>query len=283
MWKRATIARSRGDLSGLEEVVRKRLAQPWNESEYISGDKVESAKGGYLLGEKWSPGFEPILFGTVDVQKDHYYLVIRAWAVINGELHTRLIEREKVVSVGQIRDLADKWHLAQNGLDGTRIFLDGNYNTIQVQRIAAENGWMVFRGDKARDFRHDDGLRRIYSPPQYVDIGEGTVGAGGSSHVGQIRFSKGAALNRLSLLRSIKDKNDRAVWTYADDAGSVYERQINAWQKVSKTKPSGEIYYDFVNRDSQNDHFGDCEIQQIVCAAMAGLIGVDQRDEENGD
>ena len=277
-WKEATIARSRGDLSKLENFVRKQLAEAWNESDYISDEVREDARGGYFLGETWETGEdEPLLFLTCDVQKDHYYVVVRAWAIIKGELHSRLIEREKVVSVGQIRDLADKWKLVQNGIRGSRVFMDGNYNTGQVQRIAGENGWMVFRGDKAADFRHKDGLRRIYSDVQYIDIGEGTSSAR-SRYVGQIRFSKNAALNRLSLLRSIKSMDNEHLWTYADDAGSVYERQINAWHKISKTAPDGRRYYDFINRDSNADHYSDCEQQQIVCAAMAGLVGIDSSE-----
>ena len=169
----------------------------------MTDEVQENARGGYLLGQKWETGGEdPLMFCTVDVQKDHYYVIIRAWAVINGVLMSRLIEREKVVSVGQIRDLADKWQLKQGGLRGGGGGGDGNYNTVQVQRIAGENGWMVFRGDKARDFRHSDGLRRIYSDVQYLDTGEGTANAkNGSRYVGQIRFSKSAALSRLSLIR----------------------------------------------------------------------------------
>ncbi|MGB2010561.1 MAG: terminase gpA endonuclease subunit [Akkermansiaceae bacterium] len=278
-WKEATIARSRGDLSKLENFVRKQLAQAWNESEYMSDEIQESARGNYLLGDKWNTGGDdPLLFLTCDVQKDHYYVVVRAWAIVNGVLQSRLIEREKVVSVGQIRDLADKHGLMQNGIRGSRVFMDGNYNTGQVQRIAAENGWMVFRGDKAQDFRHKDGLRRIYSDMQYIDIGEGTSSPR-SRYVGQIRFSKHAALNRLSLIRSIRSTDDKPVWTYADNAGAVYERQINAWHRISKTAPDGKRYYDFVNRDSKDDHYGDCEQQQVVCAAMAGLVGVSSTEE----
>jgi hypothetical protein len=284
-WKEATIARSRGDLSKLENFVRKQLAQSWNESEYMTDEVQESARGGYLLGQEWdADGNDPLMFCTVDVQKDHYYVVIRAWAIINGILQTRLIEREKVVSVGQIRDLADKWKLKQGGIRGSRVFLDGNYNTVQIQRIAGENGWMVFRGDKAADFRHPDGLRRIFSDVQYLDTGQGTENAkNGSRYVGQIRFSKNSALSRLSLIRSIRTTDEKLVWTYADDAGSIYERQINAWHRISKTAPDGRRYYDFINRDSKDDHYGDCEIMSCVCAAMAGLVGVDGGDDDKDD
>lgn len=103
----------------------------------------------------------------------------------------------------------------------------------------------------------------------------------GTQYVSQIRFSKNAALSRLSLIRSIKDDDGNLVWTYASNAGSVYERQINAWQRISKTAPDGRRFYDFINRDSKNDHYGDCEQQQIICAAMAGLVGVDGGSDDS--
>jgi hypothetical protein len=101
--------------------------------------------------------------------------------------------------------------------------------------------------------------------------------------VGQIRFSKNSALSRLSLIRSIRTTDEKLVWTYADDAGSIYERQINAWHRISKTAPDGRRYYDFINRDSKDDHYSDCETQQVVCAAMAGLVGVEESGDDDKD
>jgi len=43
------------------------------------------------------------------------------------------------------------------------------------------------------------------------------------------------------------------------------------------------VYYDFINRDASNDHFGDCEIMNCVCAAMAGLVGVSSIDDTTDD
>jgi len=38
-----------------------------------------------------------------------------------------------------------------------------------------------------------------------------------------------------------------------------------------------------VNRDSKDDHYSDCEQQQVVCAAMAGLVGVSGADDSKDD
>jgi hypothetical protein len=56
----------------------------------------------------------------------------------------------------------------------------------------------------------------------------------------------------------------------------MYERQINAWAKIAKTKKSdGSVYYDWINRDKHNDHFFDCEAMQVVCAAMCKTLGTE--------
>lgn len=284
-WKNALIFRDRGKLSGLENFVRKRLAQKWNEGDYITKDIQFDGEGEYNLLEPWEHPGEGFKFCTVDVQKDHFYFVIREWAILNGVLYTRLIDRRKVVSTGEIKDACDMWKIPQGGLNsdvGCRVFLDGNYNTVQVQRIASKNGWMVFRGRNAKDFRHEDGIRRIYSDMQFIDVGEGTVETG-QKFVGQFWFSEGEARNRLSLIRSIKDHNGDPVWTYPKDAGEVYIRQINAWSKISKEKPDGSIVFDWINRDPNFDHFYDCEKSQLVCAAMAGLVGSSSVEDEKSE
>ena len=281
-WKEATIARNRGDLSKLENFVRKQLAEAWNESDHISSEVKQNSAGGYLLGDEWDAK-DQLIFCTVDVQKDSFYLVVRSWALIDGELHSRLLERAHVASVGQIKDIADKWQLKQNGLEGTRVWLDGNYNTSAVQRLASAHGFCVFRGDKAMDFRHQDGLRRIYGEMQYIDTFQGTSKAKSERYAGQVRFSKHSALNSLFLLRSLRGENGELLWTHADNVGSDYIRQINAWQRISKTAPDGRRFYDFRNTDSKNDHYSDAETMNVVCCAMAGLVGDGKRKDDSKD
>ena len=76
-------------------------------------------------------------------------------------------------------------------------------------------------------------------------------------------------------MRSLKDHRGDPIWTYADNAGQMYERQINAWVKIAKERPDGSVYYDWINRDKNNDHFYDCEAMQMVCAAMCKSLGTE--------
>ena len=275
-FKLAQIDRERGSLDALENFVRKRLAESWDSAQYVSADVQATAAGGYNLKTKWDANNQ-FIFCTIDVQKDHYYYVIRSWAIVDGTLRSRLLDCNKVITTAEIAEACDFWKIPQNALGSggaCRVFLDGNYNTNQVQRIALENNWMVFRGDAAKDYMNSDGFRRIYSDLKPVDAYDGTAISRGA-RVGQFFFSKQSAKNRLSLMRSLTDHKGEPIWTHADDAGAMYERQINAWAKIAKSKPDGSVYYDWINRDKHNDHYFDCEAMQVVCAAMCKTLGTE--------
>ena len=136
---------------------------------------------------------------------------------------------------------------------------------------------MVFRGDAAKDYMNQDGMRRIYSDLKVVDAFDGT-GAAGGNRVGQFYISKQSAKNRLSLIRSLKDNHGNLLWTHADDAGYEYEKQINAWAKITKTKPDWSVFYDWINTN-RDYHYGYCEFYQAVCAAMCKNLAVAVDDE----
>lgn len=275
-FKLSQVDRERGNLDSLENFIRKRLAESWAVADYMSSDVQSNAMGGYELNEVWDAAGQ-FIFCTVDVQKDHYYYLIRSWAIVDGTLRSRLLDCRKVITTAEIREACDKWKIPQHQLGSggaCRVFLDGNYNTNQVHRIALENGWMVFRGDASKDYMNQDGFRRIYSDLKPVDAYDGTAMSRGA-RVGQFFFSKQSAKNRLSLMRSLKDHRGDPIWTYADNAGQMYERQINAWVKIAKERPDGSVYYDWINRDKNNDHFYDCEAMQMVCAAMCKSLGTE--------
>lgn len=79
------------------------------------------------------------------------------------------------------------------------------------------------------------------------------------------------------MLRAVRDP---LAWTHAMDAGEQYVKQINAWVRIAKTKPQdGSTYYAWIQR-GKHDHYHDCEKMQIVCAAMAGIVGHSRAAEE---
>ena len=275
MWYQALAAKQRGSLDDLENFIRKRLCQPWDETKYIAvSNDVESA-GDYELDTPWPDALHYIC--TIDWQKDHWYVVIRAWAR-NAE--SRLIHAAKVTTNDNaIVDLCNKWGIAQGGIDpqggGCQVLVDGNYNTAEVQRVAAKNGWLVLRGENCKPFRHDDGTFKIYGDMQLIDTWQGTdIKTGAVKYCGQFRYSVPETRLRLATLRSMDEP--KQIWTHARDVGDNYINQINSWIQVAKEDPrSGRVYYDFQRARGRADHFYDCERMQLVGAAMAGLIGQD--------
>ena len=277
-FKLANIARKRGNLEPLENFIRKRLAEPWSEADYMSADISHSAAGGYQLGELMDAQ-KSLMFVGVDVQKDHYYFAIRQFAMIDGKLRSRLIDRGKVSTEYEIEEACNRFDIPQNpwGYPGCRVFIDGNYNTAQVQRLAAEMGWIVLRGEPAKDFKAPDGSRQIYNQPQRIDADEGT-GNAGRRFCKQIQFSKQSAKNKLSLLRGLKDNKGLPLWTHSDDAGAQYDAQINAWAKIVKTRPDGSTYHDWINTN-RDDHYYDCEVMVALAESMVDWSEVGRESE----
>ncbi len=264
----AVASKNRGDLAALENFVRKRLAEPWDVSKFITISEDTDSEGDYPSGEVWKDA--DFTFCTVDVQKDHYYYVIRSWSY---GIESRLIEAHKALSDSHIVDMCNKYGLMQNGLEGSRVFVDGNYNTTEVQRIAAKNGWIVFRGQNCKPFRHPDGFRKIYSQPVPIDTWQGTEdGTGKVKYCVQCWYSENEARSRFATLRGMDEP--RRLWTHSNNAGTNYLNQLNSWARIAKTNPKdGSIYYDW-KQTYRNDHFYDCEKMQIVAAAIFDLIGV---------
>ena len=249
-------------LDELENIVRKRFCQPWDETKYIAvSNEVESA-GDYELGDPWPEASH--YFCTVDVQKDHYYMVIRAWAR-NAE--SRLIFAKKVVSDMHIVEECERWGIAQDGIDpagkGCQVFVDGNYNTAEVQRICAKNGWMVLRGNNCKPFRHPDGtaIRCIASHPVH-DTWQGTNdGDGAVKYCIQFWYAENEARCAWQHCAACRAE---ALWTHSNNAGINYLNQLNSWARIAKTNPKdGSVYYDW-KQTARNDHLYDCEKMQLV-------------------
>ena len=267
----AVASKNRGDLEALENFVRKRLAEPWDVSRFIVLSDEEDSEGDYPSSELWKDA--DYTFCTIDVQKDHFYYVIRSWS---KGVESRLIEAHKALSDLHIVEMCEKYGILQNGMDGSGVFVDGNYNTTEVQRIAAKNGWIVLRGQNCKPFRHPDGLRKMYSEAIPVDTWQGTNdGDGKMKYCIQFWYAENEARSRFATLRGMSEP--KRLWTHSNNAGINYLNQLNSWARIAKTNPKdGSVYYDW-KQTARNDHLYDCEKMQLVAAAMAGLVGVSEK------
>ena len=232
-WHKAVVRKNRGDLEAIENFVRKRLAEPWDKAKYISVEADVESEGDYVLGQPWA--LQEHIFCTIDVQKDHYYYVIRAWA---GNAESRLIAAGKALADTTIVDLCEEHGVMQDGMEGSQVFVDGNYNTAEVQRIAAKNGWIVLRGQNCKPIRFDDGTYKIYGKVQLIDTWQGTdIQTGAVKYVAQFPYSENETRLRFASLRGLTEP--ARLWTHAKDVGDNYRNQLNSWKQIREGESEG--------------------------------------------
>jgi hypothetical protein len=188
---------------------------------------------------------------------------------------SRLLFTSKPLSISEINDTLAKYQVIRE-----RVFLDARFEPTKVRRLAVQCGWKVFMGDKQRDYLHEDGIRRIFNTPDFIDAFQGTDDQSRLPYCPQILFSKQAALNRVHLLRTEVCQPDplnaafiEPIWTAAEDAPEWYWRQIDAHYRVKEEDKFGEERWVWMGL--KEDHAGDCEVMNVVAASIAGLTGAE--------
>ena len=113
LYLRAKVAARKGDYTQLQQFYQKRLALPWNE--FHEDFHIETIPGDYLMGEYWENegniGGVPLRFLSVDVQRECFYAVVRAWG-LDGS--SRLMHCEKLHSWDDISTLAERFGVQRN-------------------------------------------------------------------------------------------------------------------------------------------------------------------------
>jgi hypothetical protein len=278
-FEKAHLARQRGDLEELARVVREEFADIWDPARYQNEKRLRPT-GPYRMGEDWldpetgatlealdSQG-RPYRIATIDVQQDHFVLVIRMW----GENATsRLRWAEKITTPSRLADICNEHRVIP-----ARTFLDVRHTPQYVRQLASRYGWRTLQGEPEKDYLHKElGLRRPYSAPRAIDPWLGTAHAGQSTIL-QIQFSKPSALERTHLLRTLETNDGQPLWTAAEDAPEWYFREIDAYHRIPKKTPKGEVYFDYAVHGP--DHAADCEAMNTIAASMARLVGKESID-----
>ena len=267
----ASLARQRGDLEPLKEIVMLDDADIWDESEYHVERKARPL-GGYKMLDDWADEAKDIAgrpwrFAGIDVQHDHFVLTARKWA---RDSQSRQHYAEKIMSAGILKD-----RLEMCGIMPARTFLDCRHDPQRVRQLCALHGWRAVMGEGEKDYPHNLGevtMRRIYSEPKLIDPWIGTQ-SGGRSVIAEFNFSKPSALNRLNLLRTLP-RNDSALhWSMADDAPEWYYREADAFHRSRRLTAKGEPYDEWIAHGP--DHAADGECIGVIAASMADLVGAE--------
>jgi len=269
-WVKANTAKRLGNVDPLKQFIQKRGAQIWSAEDDRPNVNLLAANYSwvdYANGQKIDG--EATRFITVDVQKDHFWVLCRAWTSVGT---SKLILYQKVLGVDEIVDIQQRLGVRDN-----LVFMDSGYESGTVydycSRFSKYNdagwlwnsGWTALKGSKQERFAHfpAQGKRvdRFFSPPAKV------LGASGK-HCRLISWSNLIAKDKLTHLRAAGPD----VWAFPSDIGAAYMKQLVAEAKrdvIDKTTKA--VTQRYVPIYSEN-HAWDCEAMQVVAASVTNIL-----------
>ena len=197
----------------------------------------------------------------------HYWVVIRDYRADGSSM---LVYEGRVGLDADLEVLREKYEV-----EPRFVLVDSGFAATSVYQLCARYGYNALKGEDRDHYLHEDEagdekVRRIYSPIQMIDAFEGDAkGRAGQNFIPLILYSKQGIRDRLEWLRGAGE----IPWEVPEDVSQDYKEHMES-----------EELRDFVDRDGatrqrwsqvrkRNDLFV-CECYQVLCAEMAGLIGV---------
>lgn len=274
LYLRAKIAARKGDSSLLQQFYQKRLALPWKE--FAEDYRLEIASSGYNQGEFWSEegGFNskgeiisqpfsegecvaPLRIMSVDVQMDHFYLVVRSWSPQGS---SRLLWHDRVLTWEDIEDIQKRFSILPN-----LVFIDAGYNSYEVYKQCGKHRWIALMGDNRANFVHrlpqGKSVFRFYSPVKNIFISRDV----------RCRMHFWSNLNvkdTLARIRRNQNPANGATWEVPTDISEDYLKQMESEHRIKKG--NSWIWEQIGNRPN---HYLDCEAMNCAGALMLKIIG----------
>lgn len=240
--------------------VTETMGESWKE-DLLFGDDIKPSSS-FAMGQAWEK--EVFRFMTVDVQKDHFWHVVRAWAADGS---SRLINCGRLGTESDISD-AQRFHKVLPD----SVILDVGYEQNRTAQLCAARGWTAFKGDDRASFSSYKGDRRTvlpYSfPPVMLDPGIGTANQG-RMRCRMFMWSNPTIKDFLSRLKA----GLGVPFEVPVDAPKEYFQQMSSEMKKRFTnKRTGQAEYRYVVIGRRQNHLWDCECMQLVAAMLQGLI-----------
>lgn len=266
----AEFLRSRESIELLMNFVNSWLAEIWEEkTEETKEEKVFERQGGYPEG--LVPDKAIVLTGGVDVQKDHFFIVIRGWGI--GE-ESWLVRACRVESWDDVTAVLFKTEYKKKSGDPFRVrisCIDSGFRTDEVYEISRR--WR----DLARAIKGENHLSGVPYRPTRIDRNPktGSVIEGGLS-----LWRLDTSLYKDKITRMVSSApGDPSQWHVFQGVSEDYVRQFCAEHKVLvRDKKSGRTWEEW-KKKSQGapNHYWDAE---VYSAAAADMIRVSSLREE---
>lgn len=256
-WITAQDQRKKMNLMPLKQFIQKRLAQSWVEPNERPSMKSATAAyriADYFNGEKWDK--ENFRFMTVDVQGDHFWVVIRAWSI---EGSSRLLYEGKIDEWEGLRMLQERMKVLNRC-----VFVDRGYRPEEVAKnchmaITAldRSPWNCLLGEESNGYAFKVGKRRVLKPYSSVQRARTTAGL----YYKYVKFSN--LLNKDTLTALMRGVGH--PWDAPVDHSAEYLKQMGS--EVKREVSPGKWRY-VQPKEWIGNHLWDCETMQIVAASI---------------
>jgi hypothetical protein len=217
-----------------------------------AGQGIETSRSNWVFDEKVAP--IPLRFLTVDVQMDHFWLVVRAW---NSAGSSRLLYCAKVLVWEEIEAIQQRFRVHSN-----LVFVDAGYNSFEVYRSCAQRGWTALMGDNRATFAHKAGTNRVqrfYSPVRKIFIARGLVC--------RMHFWSNLSIKD-TLARLRRNSEGGPLWEIPEDVPEEYLVHLESEHRVKKGDK-----WQWNQIGKRPNHLLDCEAMNITAAYMLKIVG----------
>lgn len=259
-WYRAMQAKKAHDLEPMKTYIQKRCAENWAEetddpnavltaSDYRLADYID---GQLIDGEAFR-------FITIDRQRDHFWLLCRAW---RADGSSRLIYEGRIETIEMCRALQLRLKVKDS-----MTFEDAQHEPGQVYDDCARWGWIALHGSGLVGFlHHPKGKRpieKLYSPVKTADA---PTEKGKAKY---IFWSNEGVKDQLAELRSGRGP----AWEIPIDVSENYKRHMVSETKRDIIGKNKQLTRRWVPvKASRPNHLWDCEAMQVAVAIMLGII-----------
>jgi phage terminase large subunit GpA-like protein len=261
-WIEAQESKNSGNLEPLKQFVQKRKAQVWVEEVTSSLPEVTTgdyAKADFIDGQLIDG--EHRRFMTVDVQRDHFWAVVRAFRVDGSSM---LLHESRPLTWETLDAIA-----AQYNVQGRCVVVDAGFDTAIVYEQCARRGWTASHGSGQDGFYHMTNSRRVR---KFVSKIETAVAGSDNLRCFYFFFSNEGIKDKLAALRQ---PGATPKWEVPRDVSEDYRKQMLAEMKKdiinSRTK---QVEQRWVKIGGRPNHLWDCECIALASAMLAGVMPV---------
>jgi len=283
-WVEAIASMKEGDTEPLKKFIQKRLAQSFKENIQFFEAKGSVHQDYYITeatdlspGKFWAD--EHTRFLTFDMQLDHFWYVARAWSV---DGRSRLIAEGRLLTELDIREKQ-----IELGVNDTQVVGDSGFKATEVYMMCCIYGWRCLKGEDQRAFvwidkKNNQKYFRPYSMPTKQEpvfgFSKAQMSRADMEHFQRNRKTRYATLSRWSnrhfndLLQVLRGGKG-VYWGIPSNSSPTYLEQLDGAQlRRRRNKQTNKVTWEWVPVGRRGDHLRDCELQQLVCAAFAGLL-----------